>query len=305
MCRINPRVDFAFKKLFGSEENKDILIDFINSVVSEKDRVFDIEIKNPYNAKNFRDDKLSILDIKAVDSEGKWFNIEMQIIDQEYYAKRALYYWGRLYTEQLKTGFNYDKLKKTIGINILNFNCIEGEKEYHNVYKLKNTRTEHELLDEMEIHFIELEKYNETMVTILDRWVNFLKKAGLYEPGGMPWELENAPAIKKAMDTLNTMSFNDEEREIYEAGLKWMRDTEMGILTADKKGFERGVAEGKAEGERSSLLILLKAKFGDEAYSLEPEIKAITDSSILARLIAKAAEAKALQEFKKTLKMLE
>ena len=97
MCRINPRVDFAFKKLFGSEENKEILIHFINSVISEKDRVIDLEIKNPYNSKDFRVDKLSIMDIKAQDTNGKWFNIEMQIIDQDFFERRALYYWSRLY----------------------------------------------------------------------------------------------------------------------------------------------------------------------------------------------------------------
>ena len=165
MCRINPRVDFAFKKLFGTEENKDLLIDFINSVVTEKDKVKDLEIRNPYNALSFKHDKLSILDIKAQDKSGKWFNIEMQIIDQEYYDKRALYYWSKLYTSQLSSGINYDNLKKTISINILNFNCLD-EKDYHNVYKLLNVATHKEMLDQLEIHFIELNKYDEKITSM-------------------------------------------------------------------------------------------------------------------------------------------
>ena len=79
MCRINPRVDFAFKKLFGSEENKDLLISLINSIVSEKDQAADIELKNPYNLADYQAGKMSILDIKAKSREGKWYNIEMQI----------------------------------------------------------------------------------------------------------------------------------------------------------------------------------------------------------------------------------
>ncbi len=252
MSRINPRVDFAFKKLFGSEENKDLLMDLINSVVSEPDKVKDIEIKNPYNAKNFRNDKLSILDIKALDSNGKWFNIEMQIMDQEYFDMRALYYWAKVYTGQLISGINYDNLKKTISINILNFNCID-EKEYHNIYKLKNIKTSKDYLDHLEIHFIELEKYNEAMNTMLDRWVNFLKKAEMYSENKLPKELEEIPTIKKALEILDEMSLNEEERESYEARLKWLRDEEMAVKTAEKRGIKKGREEGIKKGREEGI----------------------------------------------------
>ncbi|OQY08681.1 MAG: transposase [Fusobacteriia bacterium 4572_132] len=238
MCRINPRVDFAFKKLFGVEENKELLVDFINSIVSAEDKVSELTLLNPYNEKNFRNDKLSILDIKAKNINGKIYNIEMQITDQEYYNKRALYYWSRLYSSQLSSGINYDNLEKTIGINILNFNCLDEEK-YHNIYKLRNTKTNNEFIDDMEIHFIELEKYDEKISTMLDRWVNFLKKADVYNKNILPKELEEVPTIKKAIDLLNNMNFTDDERESYEARLKWLRDEEMALKTAEKKGMEK------------------------------------------------------------------
>ena len=103
MHHINPRVDIAFKKIFGIEENKDLLISLINSIVSTEDQVVDVTLLNPYNEKNFQSDKLSILDIKAEGSNGKKFNIEIQITDVADYDKRALYYWAKLYTEQLKS----------------------------------------------------------------------------------------------------------------------------------------------------------------------------------------------------------
>lgn len=96
------RFDIVFKKIFGVEENTDFLISLINSVVGEEYQVADITLLNPYNAKNFREDKLSILDIKALGTNGKRFNIEIQINDEADYDKRALYYWAKLYTEQLK-----------------------------------------------------------------------------------------------------------------------------------------------------------------------------------------------------------
>lgn len=100
MCKLNPKVDFAFKKLFGSEENKCILISFINSIISEENQIKNIELKNPYNISNYRKGKMTILDIKAVDEKGIWYDIEMQIAEQGYYDKRALYYWSKVYSDQ-------------------------------------------------------------------------------------------------------------------------------------------------------------------------------------------------------------
>ncbi len=124
MEKISPRVDLAFKKIFGVEENKDLLISLINSIVGQDDQVEDITLLNPYNPKNFRQDKLSILDIKAKGIDGKRFNIEIQISDEADYDKRALYYWAKLYTEQLKVSQDYSALSKAIGIHILNFTSI-------------------------------------------------------------------------------------------------------------------------------------------------------------------------------------
>ena len=265
MCRINPRVDFAFKKLFGTESNKDLLIDFINSIVDEKDKVVDLEIKNPYNPQNFRNDKLSILDIKAQDTLGKWYNIEMQIMDQDYFDKRALYYWAKLYTGQLTSGVNYSTLNKTICINILNFICLD-DKDYHNIYKLKNTKTNTEYLDHMELHFIELNKYDENLITLLDRWVNFLKKADMYSKDRLPEELKEVESIKKAITILEEMYLSDEERESYEARLKWLRDEEMALLKAERKGMEiglekgmeKGMEKGKEEGTKEATILIAK-----------------------------------------------
>ena len=136
MTRISPKVDIAFKKIFGVEENKDLLISLINSIVSKEDQVSDVILLNPYNPQNFTRDKLSILDIKAQGLDGKRFNIEIQISDEADYDKRALYYWAKLYTEQLKSSQGYDKLCKAIGIHILNFISIPEVDKYHNIFHI-------------------------------------------------------------------------------------------------------------------------------------------------------------------------
>ncbi len=117
--RITPQVDIAFKKIFGVEENKDLLMSLINSIVSLEDQVSDVEILNPYNPRNFKNDTLSILDIKARNKEGTRYNIEIQISDEADYDKRALYYWAKLYSEQLEKSKDYALLNKAIGIHII------------------------------------------------------------------------------------------------------------------------------------------------------------------------------------------
>jgi len=257
VCKMNPRVDFVFKKLFGTEESKDILIDLINSIVSEKDTVSDLELRNPYNEKQFLEDKRSVLDIKARSAQGKWYDIEMQVLPEDWFAKRSLYYWSRLYSEQLQEGKHYRDLTKTICINILNFSQLHDEPSYHNVYKVKNITSNSELLDEFELHFIELRKYDESLAdslkTALDRWVNFLKLAGVYDSETMPEELKASPPVRKAMNLLERLSATKEERAIYDDRLKWIRDVESSLETMEQRGRELGRAEGIEIGREQGL----------------------------------------------------
>jgi predicted transposase/invertase (TIGR01784 family) len=182
----------------------------------------------------FKNDKLSILDIKARGANKKWYVIEMQVMDQKYFDSRALYYWARVYHGQLANGINYDCLEKTISINFLNFDCLD-EEGYHNIYKLMNQNS-HNLYpnDHVELHFIELKKYHESFSTMLDKWTNFLVKAYEYDKQHLPEELQ-VPSIEKALEVLEHMSLNDEERESYEARLKWLRDEEMALKKAKEE----------------------------------------------------------------------
>ncbi|MCB1116558.1 MAG: Rpn family recombination-promoting nuclease/putative transposase, partial [Chlamydiia bacterium] len=138
---VNPAVPLSFKKIFGSPENKDLLISLINAIVSEEDQVSDVTLLNPYNLQSFKEDKLSILDIKAVGCNGSHFNIEIQITDEGDYDKRALYYWAKLYSDQLKAGGDYSNLSKVVGIHILNFTSITEAEKYHNVFHITEKET--------------------------------------------------------------------------------------------------------------------------------------------------------------------
>ena len=255
---ISPRIDIAFKKIFGVEENKDLLISLINSIVSEEDQVSSVTLLNPYNPKNFRKDKLSILDIKAEGNDGKRFNIEIQISDEADYDKRALYYWAKLYTEQLKASEDYSPLSKAIGIHILNFTSIPSVKKYHNVFHIREKESGIQYFKDLELHTIELKKFSDNareelsailsrVKTKLDMWVAFLTRYDLLKADNLPQPLNNQD-LKKAITVLDVMNFSEEEREAYEEHLKWLRIEMNTLKKAEAKGREEGREEGRAEG---------------------------------------------------------
>ncbi len=259
--RITPRVDLAFKKIFGVEENKDLLISLINSIVSKDDQVEDVVLLNPYNPKNFRYDKLSVLDIKAMGHSGKRFNIEIQISDEADYDKRALYYWAKLYTEQMQEGSDYSQLNKAIGIHILNFLSIPDTQNYHNIFDLRERASGLYYFKDIELHTIELNKfYGDRAIkekkgkflskaeelnimlphirTALDRWVTFLSRHDLLDRNKLPKELSDVK-LEKALGVLEVMNFSAEEREAYESHLKWLGIEASTIRKAETKTLNK------------------------------------------------------------------
>jgi predicted transposase/invertase (TIGR01784 family) len=270
MYRLNPRVDFAFKKLFGSEENSDILKSFVNAVLPPDDQVTTLELKNPYTLKDFATDKMSILDIRAVDTSGRTITIEMQITDQLHYEKRALFLWSDVYAKQLQIGQDYCELKKTIAIHVLNFNLMD-EDSYHNVYRIKNTVSNNPAFGDFQLHTIELKKFQTDihhLKTSLDRWVLFLTKAHEYSKTQVPDELKPYKEIEKAITVLDTLYLDETERAMYEAQLKWLRDREASIQRAFVRGEEKGRLEAEHKAKTNILTIaktLKQSGFDNEA----------------------------------------
>ncbi len=126
---IDPRVDFAFKCLFGSEANKSILISLLRAIL--KLDIREVELLNPFNAMEAPDDKLSILDIKARLGDGTLINIEMQMVLAPKHAERGLYYWASVYTGQLKQGDDYTQLAPTVAIHIINGVMFNEVPDHH------------------------------------------------------------------------------------------------------------------------------------------------------------------------------
>ena len=268
MVKIRPIIDIAFKKIFGVEENKDLLISLINSIIDEQDQVIEIELLNPYTSQNFIKQKLAILDIKAKSQDGKIFNIEMQIGADIDYEDRALFYWSKLYNDQLERGNNYKSLSKTIGIHILNFTIMHAEEKYHNVYQIKERDNNKHYFKKFELHTIELNKFTKNsddklsniipkIKTSLDQWVAFLTKSSLLQEDNLPQQLDNKN-IKKALSVLNVMNLNKLESEIYEDHAKWLSTEASILLSSQTTSKAEGKIEGKIEGKMESKIEIAK-----------------------------------------------
>ncbi len=288
MCRINPKVDFAFKKLFGSAENIDILTDFVNSVLEEGAKtagevfypITELTLKNPYNLSDYEKGKMTILDIKAQDSRGTWYDIEMQIAEQGYYDKRAFYYWAKMYVDQLESGKGFIELRKTVGIHLLDFDYLE-EANYHNVYRIYNVGSHKPLSDLFELHFIEMQKLSKPLTELrsnLDRWVTFLNRAYEYEKNNIPAELADDEQIKKAIENLDVMHLSGKEREYYENDLKKMLIDKDTLQTAELKGMQRGAKQREIDIALKMLVAGSPVEFISQITSLSlDEVRKLQD----------------------------
>lgn len=239
---LNPQIDFVFKKIFGTEKNKPILINFLNAVIKPTTPIKDVEIKNNDIDKDFLEDKFSRLDVKATTSNKEHINIEIQVKNEYNMIQRTLYYWSKMYSEQIQNRDNYSKLERTVCINILNFKYLKNDK-YHNAYRLKEITSNEELTDIQEIHFIELPKFNgignkeyvenvEKMDS-LEKWLEFL-----VEPeSNTVRELEkSSEEIRLAKDELYKLSMNSEEREKYNMREKAIYDRISALEGAKEEG---------------------------------------------------------------------
>ena len=258
---LNPKIDFVFKKIFGSEEHPEILISFLNAVLKPQKPIVSVEIKNSDLEKEYIEDKFSRLDVKALTSNKEIINIEIQLKNEYNMIQRSLYYWSKLYEEQLSEGDRYDKLSRTVCINILDFKYLKNDR-FHNGYRLKEIETNEELTDLQEIHFIEIPKLKrfestEEIVDLLEGWVEFLR-----DPESeviRKLEMSNKE-IREAKDELYRLSRNSKERELYYLREKSLRDEISALANAKEKGLKeglkQGLLEGKLESARSFLDIL-------------------------------------------------
>ncbi len=179
---VDIKNDIAFRKIFGNENKKEILISFLNAVLDLPDgkKIKTFEIKNPFQLPEIKELKSSILDVRVADQRGISYIVEMQVEEPDGFEDRVQYYTAKQYSSQIEKGEDYPKLNQVIFIGILDFNFFDDDIEYITRHRTVNIRTQKSTLKAMEYNFIELKKFDKSLQecnTLVDKWIYFIKNA--------------------------------------------------------------------------------------------------------------------------------
>ena len=239
---LNPKLDYVFKRIFGSTGSEEITKDFLRAIT--KENITDIKLDcNPITEKDLYDDKISILDIRAKLNNNINCNIEMQIVDRKNIEKRLLYYWSKMYTSSIKKGEDFEKLEKGIVILISDYN-LENLSKINKFITKWNIREEETpkviLTDVLEIYIIELRKaVKDISNNELNAWLKFINN-----PEEKP-EMDESKELMEARRILQDISSTDRERYLAEQREKWILDKNAIRAAGFDKGLQQGIQQEK------------------------------------------------------------
>ena len=240
-----PKLDVVFQALFGEIGSEAITTKFLEAILQQKINCIDLS-QNIVLRRDYPKDKLGVLDIIAKINDGEYCNIEMQVAKQEEIKERILYYWGRLYTKQMKSGQSYDSLQKTIVILITNF-CVKGLEnlEYHTSWKIIEEKYRKIILtNKLDFHIIELPKIMEASNendNLLD-WLYFLDDPKCER---VVKKMEKNKELKQANDKLETLSQDEKLQRLAELREKAIYEYNTATNTGFKNGMKKGVKKEK------------------------------------------------------------
>lgn len=261
---VNPYTDFAFKLLFGTDLNKEILIGFLNALFNGEQVIQDVTYLNTEHLGSREADRRAVFDVYCENEKGEKILIEMQKGEQQFFKDRSIYYSTFPIREQAIRGevWNYE-LKAVYVIGVLNFTFNDADpSRFHHEVKLMETTTHEVFYDKLNFVYLEMPKFHKTeqeLETLFDKWMFVLKNlARLME---RPAALQER-VFNRLFEAAEIAKFSPEKLYAYEESLKVYRDWNNVIDTAiqkgeaigEAKGREEGRAEGRAEGE------LIKAK---------------------------------------------
>jgi len=245
----DPKTDFVFQRIFGTEEHKAALVGFLNDVLDldEAHRITDVSFLPAEQRPKVSELENSIVDVKCVDARGVTYVVEMQVLNVEAFEKRVVYNVAKAYTNQLSVGDSYPELDDVIGISICDFE-LWPRKEGFAVPMLSRWRMQEQTtgirgLPELQFVFLELPKYDDSREpeTLVEKWAYFFREARNLMV--IPPSLHHPPLVE-ALEAARTASFTREEWDAYIAAGIAIQD-ERGALTLARR---EGKIEGRAEG---------------------------------------------------------
>ncbi|MEQ8468110.1 Rpn family recombination-promoting nuclease/putative transposase [Coleofasciculus sp. E1-EBD-02] len=284
---ISPKIDYAFKKIFGSEQSQEILISFLNAIIYNEEKIIQsLTIVNPYNPDQVMTLKETYLDVKAVLADGSIVVIEMQIAPMTAFNKRVAYNLTKAYSNQLKTGDDYPLPNPAIAVTITDFTLFANTDQVINQFVFQEKTQKIELLDgELKLIFVELPKFNKTLSelqSLTDKWIYFLKEAASLE--SVPDNLGEVSEIELALNLANQATMTVEELEVVDRRGIMLQDEKGRLAYAEEKGKEKGKEEGKEEGrlQQTKTLVgrLILKRFGEIPLAISRKIEELPLSDL-------------------------
>ena len=254
----DPRTDFAFKRIFGSEEHKDILIAFLNDMLEldGEHRIVRVDLLSPELRPPVAEMKLSIVDVRCMDARGVKYVVEMQVLQVEGFEKRVVYNVAKAYVNQIGPGHDYPRLNDVVGITVCDFPLwpdIGGCRvPMLSRWRMTEQHSGANGLGQIQLVFLELPKYDTSRPphTMVEKWAYFFRETGNLKV--VP-EVLVEPPFRTALDIARLAAFTVDEWDGYiNAGIAIQN--ERGALSfAEKRGRAEGRTEGRTEGLEAGL----------------------------------------------------
>ncbi|UTC91260.1 PD-(D/E)XK nuclease family transposase [Treponema denticola] len=254
LFKITLRNDYAFKRVFGVEENKDVLQDLLECILDiPPENIAGLELLDKELHKDSISDKTGVLDVKLRLKNNTIIDIEIQNTWNSEFVQRTIFYWAKMYTENLKTSEVYTKLPKCITINIVS-EGFDLNNLIHSEYNVVEKHINDRLSDELEIHFLNLAKVKEQQESFeqdekkkkLYNWLKFIKTDNLEVRKMLAQE---SPMMTKANATINIMEMSPKEKWLYENRMKYEHDK----ASWKHVGYQEGVHQNKLETAKNLL----------------------------------------------------
>lgn len=280
---LDPKNDIAFRKIFGSEEHKDILIHFINDILELEgiSQIEEVEFLSTIQNPDIAAKKQSIVDVLCRDISGTQIIVEMQVAPTKGFEKRAQYYASKAYSRQLNKGQEedglYENLKEVIFIAIADYVVFPDKREFKSDHVILDKSTHEHDLQDFSFTFIELPKFKKTKIeeldTILDKWCYFFKYAAKTSESDMAKIASSYKTIGDAYEVVNQYNWNEKQLIAYEQEKKRVWDN----IAALNYQLDKAEAKGKSEGKAEEKIEIAKTMLS-KSYSIS-DISSITGLS--------------------------
>ncbi len=266
---LDPKNDLAFKRIFGSEKNKDILIHFLNDIFAgQTSPVQNVTFLKSIQEPEIASQRVSIVDIMCDAANGDRFIVEMQVMHEKGFEKRAQFYAARAYIDQRQAGTQYKDLKQVIFLAITDFTLFPNKPGYLSHHHVLDVVSHERELKDFSFSFLELPKFKKTkneLKTIVDKWAYFFKNAPKTSEDDLEKITGSDPIIQRAYEELNQFSWSPGDLLNYNS-IEMKISADRAILETAReegelKGWLEGELKGKLDEKYETARFLLKEKF--------------------------------------------